>query len=70
MDSDVLELLAAGYSTSQIAARLSIAEVTVRFHISTTMRKLDVHDRDGAIRKLRDPDFGVQPVEVLNGHLR
>ena len=69
-ESDVLELLAAGYSTSQIAARLSIAEVTVRSHISTTMRKLDVHDRDGAIRKLRDPDYGVQPVEVLNGHLR
>ena len=45
--SDVLELLAEGYSTSQIAARLSVAEVTVRSHISTIVRKLEVRDRDG-----------------------
>lgn len=69
-ESDVLELLAGGYSTSQIAARLSIAEVTVRSHISTTMRKLEVRDRDGAIRKLREPDHDVDPVEVLNGRLQ
>ncbi len=69
-ESDVLELLAQGYSTSQVAARLSIAEVTVRSHISTVMRKLEVRDRDGAIRKLREPDHVVQPVEVLNGRLQ
>lgn len=66
-ESDVLELLAAGYSTSQIAPRLSIAEVTVRSHIATIMRKLEVPDRDGAIRKLRELDQETQPVEVLNG---
>jgi DNA-binding NarL/FixJ family response regulator len=69
-ESDVLELLAGGYSTSQIAARLSIAEVTVRSHISTIMRKLEVRDRDGAIRKLRESDHDVQPVDVLNGRLQ
>jgi DNA-binding NarL/FixJ family response regulator len=66
-ESDVLELLAGGHSTSQIAAHLAITEVTVRTHISTIMRKLEVRDRDGAIRKLRELDHDVQPVEVVNG---
>ena len=69
-ESDVLELLAGGYSTSQIAARLSVADVTVRTHISTIVRKLEVRDREAAIRKLREPDHDVQPVDVLNGRLQ
>jgi DNA-binding NarL/FixJ family response regulator len=66
---EVLDLLAAGYSTSQIGARLTITGVTVRSHVATIMRKLQVTDREAAVRVLRD---GYEPspgVEDLNGQL-
>ena len=66
-ESEVLELLAGGYSTAQIAARLAIAEVTVRSHIATMMHKLEVADRGEAIRKLHGAEQAAGPVEVLNG---
>lgn len=50
---DVLEALTEGLSTAQVAHRLSISEVTVRRHISTSMAKLGVADRAAAIAALR-----------------
>jgi DNA-binding NarL/FixJ family response regulator len=65
---DVLDLLAAGYSTSQIAARLGITAVTVRSHVATIIRKLHVPDREAAIRVLRDArQPAAARVEDLNG---
>lgn len=52
-ESDVLELLASGYSTAQIGSRLSISAVTVRSHVASVLRKLRVHDREAAVDKLR-----------------
>jgi DNA-binding NarL/FixJ family response regulator len=49
---DVLELLHQGETTSEIAARLSIAPVTVRRHVSEIVRKLRVPDRAAALRLL------------------
>jgi DNA-binding NarL/FixJ family response regulator len=46
---DVLEHLALGLRTSEIAARLSISEVTVRRHISAAVTKLGVKDRAAAV---------------------
>jgi DNA-binding NarL/FixJ family response regulator len=46
---EVLELMAEGLRTSEIAGRLSIAEVTVRRHVSSAVAKLGVADRDAAI---------------------
>ena len=46
---EVLELMAEGLRTSEIAQRLSIAEVTVRRHVSSAVAKLGVPDRDAAI---------------------
>jgi DNA-binding NarL/FixJ family response regulator len=45
---DVLELLADGGSTAQMARRLRISEVTVRRHVSAVVAKLGVRDRAGA----------------------
>ena len=45
---DVLELLADGRSTAEIAGRLRISEVTVRRHVSAVVAKLGVRDRAGA----------------------
>ncbi len=49
---EVLELMSEGLSTSEIAARLKIAEVTVRRHVSTAVSKLGVADRAEAIAVL------------------
>ena len=46
---EVLELLAAGLSTRQAAARLSIAEKTVRHHVEHVYDKLGVSTRAGAV---------------------
>jgi DNA-binding NarL/FixJ family response regulator len=49
---EVLELTAEGLRTSEIAARLSIAEVTVRRHVSSAVSKLGVADRAAAVAML------------------
>jgi DNA-binding NarL/FixJ family response regulator len=50
---EVLDLLAHGLATSEIAKRLYVAPVTVRSHIASALRKLGLHDREGAVRLLR-----------------
>jgi DNA-binding NarL/FixJ family response regulator len=55
-EREVLDLLAHGLSTRQIAARLFVAQVTVRTHIAAILRKLEVPDRRTAVRVLRDAD--------------
>jgi DNA-binding NarL/FixJ family response regulator len=50
---DVLELLAEGLTTAQIAAILSIAEATVRSHVATVLGKLHVSTRAGAADLLK-----------------
>jgi DNA-binding NarL/FixJ family response regulator len=49
---EVLELMAEGLRTSEIAAQLVISEVTVRRHVSSAVGKLGVADREAAIRVL------------------
>jgi DNA-binding NarL/FixJ family response regulator len=51
---DVLELMAEGSHTSEIAARLSISDVTVRRHAASVVAKLGVEDRAGAVAVLRE----------------
>jgi DNA-binding NarL/FixJ family response regulator len=51
---DVLEAMAEGLQTSEIAARLAISDVTVRRHVASVVAKLGVEDRAGAVRALRD----------------
>ena len=49
---EVLELMAEGLRTSEIAVQLSITEVTVRRHVSSAVGKLGVEDRAAAIAVL------------------
>lgn len=44
-ESQVLELMRQQLSTGEIAERLGISDVTVRRHVSETMRRLGAHDR-------------------------
>jgi DNA-binding NarL/FixJ family response regulator len=49
-ESQVLDLLRQQLTTGEIAERLGISAVTVRRHVSGTMRRLGAHDRDAALR--------------------
>jgi len=54
--SEALELLRQGLSTSQIAGRLRISPVTVRRHLGLAMERLAADDRAAALRALDQPD--------------
>ena len=46
---EVLGAMAGGDSNKQIARRLNISQHTVKFHVETIFRKLDVHSRAEAV---------------------
>jgi DNA-binding NarL/FixJ family response regulator len=50
---DVLELMAEGLTTAEIAAQLVVAPATVRSHVASTLRKLHAGSRDEALRRLQ-----------------
>jgi DNA-binding NarL/FixJ family response regulator len=57
-ERSVLEALAAGASTSQIAHRLGLSDKTVRNHLSNVFTKLRVTDRTQAVIKARTHGLG------------
>ncbi len=57
-ERDVLELLAAGLPTSQVARRLTLSDKTVRNHVSAVLTKLQVPDRAAAVARARDAGLG------------
>jgi DNA-binding NarL/FixJ family response regulator len=50
---EVMDLLAQGLSTDEVAGRLFLSPTTVRVHVSTVLKKLRVKDRQSAFRLLR-----------------
>ena len=52
-EAEVLDLLADGLSTEEIAERLFVGKVTVRTHVANILKKLRVTDRDAAVRMAR-----------------
>ncbi|WP_344210781.1 response regulator transcription factor [Kribbella sancticallisti] len=51
---EVMELLADGSTTDEVAKRLFLSPTTVRVHVSSVLHKLRVKDRQAAIDLLRD----------------
>ena len=47
-EKEVLQLIAAGYSNREIAEQLYIAERTVKNHVNSILRRLDLRDRTQA----------------------
>jgi DNA-binding NarL/FixJ family response regulator len=50
---EVLELMAAGLTTAQIAEKTYVSSVTVRTHVGAILRKLQVPNRAAAVAVLR-----------------
>ncbi|WP_404383569.1 response regulator transcription factor [Knoellia locipacati] len=50
---EVMQLLAQGLATEDVADRLFLSPTTVRVHVSTVLKKLRVKDRESAFRLLR-----------------
>jgi DNA-binding CsgD family transcriptional regulator len=67
---DLLHLLAAGHTNTQIARRLGISEGTVRTHLENIYRLLQVSSRTAAVtRAFADPD-SLTPSDPGPGPLR
>jgi DNA-binding NarL/FixJ family response regulator len=54
-EKEVLELLVTGLTNRQIAARLYLAESTIKTHLASTFAKLGVRSRRDAVALLLDP---------------
>lgn len=50
---EILELIASGLSTSEIASTLTLSTETVRNHVRSLLRELGVHSRPEAIAAAR-----------------
>jgi pimeloyl-ACP methyl ester carboxylesterase/DNA-binding CsgD family transcriptional regulator len=57
-ENEILELLARGHDNEMIAEQLSIAQKTVRNHVSNIFEKLAVRTRAQAIIRARDAGYG------------
>jgi LuxR family maltose regulon positive regulatory protein len=51
---EILQFLEKGLSNPEIAAKLVLAEGTVKAHVANILRKLDVHNRTQAVTLARD----------------
>lgn len=52
-ERQVLELMSYGISNSQIASQLFLSESTVKSHIYKLYKKLDVHSRSDAVKRVK-----------------
>ena len=50
-ETEILRLMAGGYSNKEIANSLGVAEGTVKNHVSNILSKLGVRDRTRAVLK-------------------
>jgi DNA-binding NarL/FixJ family response regulator len=57
-EKQILTLVVAGLTNSQIASELFLAESTVKSHLSSAFAKLGVSSRSEAVAVILDPERG------------
>lgn len=55
-EKQILALVVSGMTNNEIAAKLFLAESTVKTHLSSAFRKIDVRSRSEAVSRIQDPD--------------
>ena len=63
-EREVLSLVASGMTNRQIAARLWLAESTVKSHVASAFSKLGVRSRKDAAAIVLDPEGGLMPTSL------
>jgi DNA-binding NarL/FixJ family response regulator len=58
-EKQVLSLVVMGLTNLEIAQKLYVSESTVKSHLNTAYKKLGVHSRAEAHRRITDPDHGL-----------
>jgi len=72
-ETDVLQLLAAGHTYTQVGERLGVSANTVASHVKNIYRKLEVHSGRAAVwralelRLLGETDIVPSPAFVVEG---
>jgi DNA-binding NarL/FixJ family response regulator len=69
-EKQVLELVAIGLTNFEIAQRLFLSESTIKSHLSTSFRKLDVCSRAEAAAVVLDPTSGIDLAPAAVAHER
>jgi DNA-binding NarL/FixJ family response regulator len=67
-EKQILALVVLGLTNREIADKLYLAESTVKTHLSSAFRKIDVRSRSEAVVRIQDPesDFGRGVLTVLS----
>jgi DNA-binding NarL/FixJ family response regulator len=60
-EKQVLSMLVMGFTNAEIAAKLFLAESTVKSHLSSAYTKLGVRSRKDAATMILDPVAGLAP---------
>src|SRR5262245_4442340 len=63
-DREIISLMSADLSNAEIAQRLHLAASTVKWYVKQIYSKLDAHDRDAAIEKIREFEASVREREL------
>ncbi|MEX1046477.1 MAG: response regulator transcription factor [Actinomycetota bacterium] len=66
-EGEILELVAEGHSNKDIAAKLYLSEKTIKAHLASLYRKLDVHNRTQAAMLAVEWGVGKKPEEETPG---
>jgi DNA-binding NarL/FixJ family response regulator len=68
-EKEVLALVVLGMTNREIAAKLYLAESTVKTHLSSAFRKIDARSRAEAVARIQDPEseFGSGVLAVAHG---